>query len=210
MLAGAGEHLCVRLVRPGGGSKLALDAHRRLCVGEDPAVLVVDRTEADADRRWKIFRALSTAEPVVCELTLEAPAVPSGESGLLAELCAAQSLDLAGRSLLVLLPASDRAAGWKHREYRQTVAWLVSDALTRGAAHVVLVGPIGPAADDATLMPLVREAQDVAIAYHCRHLELAELRAEANWTLGDGIIGPDLNATGKAALAKALERWRKP
>ncbi len=200
----------VRLARPGAAAGLAIDAGHRLAIGGVPAVLVVDRTEAAADRRWKWFRTMSGAEPVVCDLTLEAPAVSPGESGLLAEIAASQSLEVSGHSVLVMLPRSDIDAGWKRREYRQALAWLVSDALARGAAHVVLAGPIAPKAEAARLEPLLQPVSDVSDAYHCRAVDCSSLCADAYWEIADGIIGPGLNAAGQQALGKLLARWRKP
>jgi hypothetical protein len=203
------DRVRVRLARPGAGKGLELDARWRPRLDGEPAVLIVDRTEADADRRWKLFRAIRGPEAVACELQLEAPTVPAGESGLLAEICAAQRLAVEDKSVLVLLPGGDRLAGWKHREYRQAVAWLVSDALARGAAHVVLAGPIAPKADAAALAPLTDAVADVAVAYHCRLVDLGKLCDDEYWAIAPGFLGPELNPQGKAALTAALAPWRR-
>lgn len=206
-LASGERRLRVHLVRPGAGGPLVWTPERGLRQGEDPAVLVVDRTEAEQDRRWRAFRSLGGVEPVRCRLRLEAPPMPAGEPALLALVAASQALAVRGENVLVLLPGADRHAGWKHREYRQAVAWAVSDLLMRGAAHVVLAGPIAPAVDAQALAPLRRQIADVAQAYRCRTLALGEVCDDAMWEVAPGVLGPALNARGQETLAQALADW---
>jgi hypothetical protein len=212
VFSGGGATVPVRLVHPGGSEELVHDeATAHISCGGFPAVLLLERVEAEADRRWKIFRTMGgDAHPIACDVVIEAPKVAMGSSGLLALLCVAHAREVKQRSLLVLLPGSDRFVGWKHREYRQAVAWLVSDALARGAQHVVLAGPIAAKSDAVGLAPLRDQIADVANAYRCRRLPLENLCDDRYWTIADGFLGSELNQVGKAALAEALAPWRKP
>ncbi|MBA3708967.1 MAG: hypothetical protein H0W83_09140 [Planctomycetes bacterium] len=206
----AAQSARVRLIRPGGGRQLAIDADcRHLLSAGTPAVLVLPRIESEADRRWGLLAALSTSESVTCEVVLREPAEDNGSgSGILGLIATAQSVDVAKRSVLILAAGSDGRVGWTHRAYRQCVAWLVADLECRAAAHVVLAGPIGPRADYANLAPLQRQVIDVANAYHCRLLDLSSMADDAHWQLAPGILGPRLNPSGEAALAALLRPWR--
>ncbi len=206
----AGATRTVRLVQPGAGAALAVDADGRLVSGADAAVLVVDRTEADNDRRWSQLRRISSEEALVCGLTIESPPVRAGDSALLAGIAADQTVAVKGQNVLLLVPGADCLASWKHREFRQALAWLVSDLHCRGAGHVVLAPPLVPPLESALATPLADEMLDVARAYHCRTVDLSALEDERYWLMAPGVQGPSLNAEGRARLAQLLAPWRTP
>jgi hypothetical protein len=204
----AGLTRTVRLVQPGAGAALAVDADGRLVSGADAAVLVVDRTEADNDRRWSQLRHIGSEEALHCGLTIESPPVRAGDSALLAGIAADQTMAVKGQNVLLLVPGADCLASWKHREFRQALAWMVSDLHCRGASHVVLAPPLVPPLEGALATPLADEMLDVAHAYHCRTVDLSELEDERYWLMAPGVQGPSLNAEGRARLAQLLEPWR--
>jgi hypothetical protein len=209
-LAKDGERIALRLVHPGHGAGLALDAQRRLTQQGELAILVLPRLEIEADRRWAVLRPLERPSEHPCGLILEEPVVPWGEAALTAQLCASQSLQLRGQGLLVRLSGADRWAGWKHREYRQVLAWLVADALLRGATLVAVAEPIAPASEAAAIAPLRVQVRDVVQAYRCALVDTGALDRDANWEVAVGVLSPALNDRGRAALAALLKPWMKP
>jgi hypothetical protein len=58
------------------------------------------------------------------DVLAEPPADALGLPVLGRQIAAAQTLELRGSGVLVLLSGDDRFAAWKHREYRQALAWL--------------------------------------------------------------------------------------
>lgn len=202
-----GARIAVALAAPGEGSALRTDAEGRLRQGEDFAVLSVPRREAAADRRWGLLRGLgATATRTDVELAL--PAAATGPAAtLLALVAAAQALDPRGRSVLVALPGEDRLAGWKHREYRQVLAWLVADLAARAATRIVLVEPCCPKVDEPLMQPLRAQARDVAAAFRCGIVDTTALGEHRLWQTAGGIIGPRLNADGEAERRRLLAGW---
>jgi hypothetical protein len=197
----------LHLVRPGAAQPLALDALGRLTAAGAPAILVLPRLEADGDRRWQTLRWFSSQPTIRCALTLTAPRVPPGQSDLLALIAAAHATDPAGRDVLIVLGPGDRLVGWNHRAYRQALAWLVADLAARGAGHLVIAGPYAPAADADRIAPLIAQVDDIGTAYRCRTIPLTTLAPAANWEIAPGILGPQLNPTGAAALHTLLAPW---
>jgi hypothetical protein len=203
-----GHRLSVQLVRPGQGNGLACDGDGRLRIGADASILAVPRREAAADRRWGILRALERTKHEPCRVRLDPPAqTQSGLPLLTRQIAAAQSLALAGSGVLVVLSGDDRFAAWKHREYRQALAWLVADLAARGASHVVLVEPSCPAVDEPLLAPLRAQVRDVANAYRCSVVDATQLGAHDGWELSPGVLGTVLNPTGRQRLETLLGPW---
>ncbi len=198
-LVGQGGGLGLRLVRPGGANGLSLidDALRH---GEDTAVLILSRIDARTDRRWSLLRRFSGVDHSPCARIL----VGDGVLGL---AVAAQELDLSGQGVLVVLPSGDRLIGWKHREYRQIVGWIVADAFARGASAVVLVEPSAPEAEAELIRPLVRAARDVAKAYQCQIASAAALSDHRYWEVAPGVLGPVLNDLGRKRLDEIIAPW---
>jgi hypothetical protein len=207
LLANSDRHIAIDFVHPGAGAELALDAQGRLHRGQDLAVLVLPRLEAQADRRWAVLGLLERPAGQPCSVSVEEPAVGWGEPALTAQICASQHLQPKSAGVLVRLSGADRLAGWKHREYRQALAWLVADLLARGAERVVLVEPVAPAAEAAVVQPLRVQIADVGRAYHCRVVETAALGRDADWEVADGVLGTTLNARGQAAFAELLRPY---
>ena len=201
-LAPDGRGLGLRLVRPGGAAGLAVvdDALR---LADDEAVLVLSRVDASADRRWSLLRSFSGVDHSPCARIL------AGD-GVLALAVASQALDLAGQGVLVVLPPGDRLIGWKHREYRQIVGWIVADACARGATAVVLVEPAAPDAEAELIRPLVRAARDVAKAYQCQIASTTPLSDHRCWEVAPGVLGAGLNDLGRARLAGIVAPWAAP
>lgn len=198
----------VRLVEPGKGEHLTCDATGRLQLEGDPAVLVEERIEADHSRLWASLRRQSATPDFHCAVTIVPPEVRPGDSALLATIAACQGHRVRGESVLVLVPGADRLVGWKQREFRQALAWLVADLMARHARHVVLVDPIAPALEESLVKPLREQVEDVARAYHCRHVVVPDLGDARYWEVAPGVLGPELNASGRAALAHALAPWQ--
>ena len=198
----------VRLVQPGAGAGLSIDADGRLVSGQDPVVLVVDRTEADNDQRWSHLRLFGSEEALHCSLAIESPAVRAGDSAMLAGIASDQTVAVKGQNVLLMVPGADCLASWKHREFRQALAWMVSDLHCRGAVHVVLAPPLVPPLEGALATPLCDEMLDVARAYHCRTVDLSALEEERYWLLAPGVQGSTLNADGRARLVQLLAPWR--
>ena len=208
LLANSDRRFAIDFVHPGSGAALSLDAQGRLHRGPDLAVLVLPRLEAQADRRWAVLGLLDRPAVQPCALTIDEPAVGWGEPALVAQVCASQSLQPKAAGVLVRLSGADRHAGWKQREYRQVLAWLVTDLLARGAERVVLVEPVAPAAEAAVVQPLRVQIADVSRTYHCRVVETAALGRDADWEVADGVLGTALNARGQAALADLLRPYQ--
>ena len=208
VLANGERRLAIACVRPGEGTGLTLDAQGRLHRGADLAVLALPRLEAQADRRWAVLTLLERPPPQPCTVTVSEPQVAWGEPALLAQLCASQLLQPRDAGVLVRLSGADRMAGWKQREYRQVLAWLVADLLARGALRVVLVEPVAPAVEAAVVQPLRSQIADIARTYHCRVVETAALGKDADWEVAAGVLGSSLNAVGQAALRELLQPFQ--
>jgi hypothetical protein len=204
LLANNDRRIAIDFVHPGAGAALALDAQGRLHRDQDLAVLVLPRLEAQPDRRWAVLGLLERPAGQPCSLTVAEPQVGWGEPALVAQICASQRLQPTAAGVLVRLSGADRLAGWKHREYRQVLAWLVADLLARGALRVVLVEPVAPAAEAAVMQPLRDQIADVGRTYHCRVVETAALGRDSDWEVADGVLGTTLNARGQAAFAELL------
>ena len=127
-----------------------------------------------------------------------------GEPALMAEAVAAQRLAVTGQGVLIRLDGADRWAGWKHREYRQVLAWLVADCFARGALRVVLVEPCAPSPDGPALAPLRAQVQDVSRAYRCAAVTTQTMSKDTYWEIAPGVLGTSLNAGGQQALAALL------
>jgi hypothetical protein len=209
LLANNDRRIAIDFVHPGAGAALVLDAQGRLHRGPDLAVLVLPRLEAQADRRWAVLGLLERPASQPCALTVEEPQTGWGEPALVAQICASQRLQPKAAGVLVRLSGADRAAGWKQREYRQALAWLVADLLARGAERVVLVEPVAPAAEAAVVQPLRVQIADVGRTYHCRVVETAALGRDSDWEVADGVLGATLNARGQAAFAELLRPYQK-
>jgi len=203
-----GQRRLVHLVAPGEGSTLALDRWQRLSIAGEAVVLTVDRTEPDRDRRWRPVRFSDISTPLPCTVTIQADQAVGGDGGILSAVINAQTATVAACNTLVLVPSSDQNAGWKHREYRQVLAWLVSDLLSRHAAHVVLVDPVAPEVLRPDITPLITQVRDVADAYHCRIVAMRALSQDRFWLVSPGVLGTTLNAEGRFALDAALQPWR--
>jgi hypothetical protein len=207
VLAKDQQRVVLNLVRPGQAQGLELDGDRHLTAQGGLAILLLERLEADIDRRWSILRFVEKPLDQPCTVRLDAPAVPWGESALTAQVCASQRLAVGGVGLLVPLDGSDRWAGWKHRAYRQMAAWLVADVLARGARRVVLVAPAAPPAERDAIAPLAAQAVDVAHSYHCALVDPTPLAKDAYWELAPGVLGTSLNADGRRVLAELIRPW---
>ena len=202
------QRLAVELVAPGTGSGLTCDDQGRLRRGGNAAILAVPRREAAADRRWGMLRAFEQRTIEACGVILPAP--PSGPLGLPVlgrQLAAAQALELRGRGVLVPLSGDDRFAGWKHREYRQALAWLVADLAARGASHVVLVEPVCPQVEEPLLAPLRAQVRDVARAFRCTAVDTTPLGRHDGWEVSPGVLGRTLNAAGMTQRDQLLAAW---
>lgn len=198
----------LRFLAPGAAAALTLDALGRPTVEGARAVLVLSRIEARADRRWGLLRNADTA-PKPCALVVPMPDVAEGIPALTAQLLASQALAVAGQGVLVELSPADRLAGWKHREYRQALAWLVADLQARGAAHIALAPPVASRARDEELRALRRQVADVATAYRCRVVEGLDALADPRlWEVAPGVLGTTLNAAGAERRAALLAPWR--
>lgn len=203
----AGHHLGVRLVEPGKAAGLATDDGGRLAIGDDRAILAVPRKDAVADRRWGILRLWHRDEARACRQTLAEPEpADAGIPALTRQVAAAQRLTPSG-GVLVMLSGDDRFAGWKHREYRQALAWLVADLTARGATHVVLVEPACPRAEEAVLAPLRAQVRDVATAFRCTAVDTVALGEHRLWESSPGVLGAGLNQAGRAEREKLLGPW---
>ena len=205
------QRVGIRLVRPGEGKDLGLDAWRRFTLngngekgGGELAMLVLRRLEAEADRRWAVLSLIERPLARPCAIDLAAPPVPLGEPALMAEVVAAQRLTVTGQGVLVRLDGADRWAGWKHREYRQVLAWLVADCFARGALRVVLVEPCAPSPDGPALAPLRTQVQDVSSSYRCAAVATQSLSKDAYWEISPGVLGTSFNAGGQQALTALL------
>jgi hypothetical protein len=188
----------IRVLRPGDGGVLELQAGRLASDGE-VVVLALSRLEHIEDRRWMVLRP-SRSEPLPCKTRIEAPSVPLGESGVLAQIAVSRTRPVWKEGVLVELPASDRHVGWNHRAYRQTLAWFVADLWRRGATRIVLVQPPVPAAELDAIRALWAQVRDVARTYRCDLIEVEALGETQYWQLGPGLLGDSLNSAGRAAL----------
>ena len=154
------------------------------------------------------MRFSDATTPLPCPVTIQADQGVGGDGGILSAVINAQKAAVASCNTLVLVPSSDQGAGWKHREYRQVLAWLVSDLQSRHATHVVLVDPVAPEVLRPDITPLITQVQDVADAYHCRIVALRGLSQDRYWLVSPGVLGTTLNAEGRSALDAALGPWR--
>jgi len=201
---GHGQALC--FIRPGLAKGLVIGTDGMLQCDGIAAILVLSRLEAYADRRWSLLRNDADLKPMPCAAMLPAPDVPHGRPVLLAQCAAAQAIDPHG-GVLVELSGLDRMAGWKHREYRQVLAWLLCDLQARTAGHVALAGPFAAAIYNDELSPLHAQVADVANAYLCRILDTAPLSEAAFWEIQPGLLGTSLNAKGRAARDALYAPW---
>ncbi|MEK7412529.1 MAG: hypothetical protein AAB263_04330 [Planctomycetota bacterium] len=206
---GSGRHsITVRIIAPNHAEQLTLDDHGRLLVGQDLAVLAVPRREAIADRRWGALRVFSNERPEVCGLVLAEPHdYTLGMPVLMRQIVAAQQLKPAGKSVLIQLSGDDRLAAWKHREYRQALAWMIGDLAARGATRIVLLEPSCPAVEEATLAPLRTQVHDVAAAYLCTTIDAKPLSHHRWWEVQPGVLGTQLNPAGIAERSRLLRPW---
>lgn len=207
VLAKGQQRVTLNLLRPGQAQGLALDAERHLTWQGGLAILLLERQEADIDRRWSILRFVEKPLNEPCTVRLEAPVVPWGEAAITAQVCASQQVAVSGIGLLVPLAGADRWAGWKHRAYRQMVAWLVADILARGARRVVLAPPVAPPAEHDAIALLAAQVTDVAHSYHCALVDVAPLAKDAYWEIAHGVLGTSLNADGQRAFAELIKPW---
>ncbi len=200
--------LAIRLLEPGTGADLSVDADGRLHCAAAAAVLAVPRREAAADRRWSVLRAVGAAKIETCAHVLAEPAqAPLGVPALTRQIAEAQALDPHGSRVLVRLSGDDRFAAWKHREYRQALAWLVADLAARGATHVVLVEPTCPQVDEPLLSPLRAQVRDVARAYRCTAVDTTALGDHACWEVSPGLLGRAFNAVGEERYRRLVAGW---
>lgn len=207
--AADGRTCDLRFVRPGEASGLSVEAGGHPSIAGVRAVLVLSRLEARADRRWDALRGDIDRMPKPCAVALPPPAAAEGVPALVAQVADAQALAVSGQGVLVELDPADRFAAWKHREYRQCLAWLVADLQARGAAHLALVPPVAARPLDADLEPLRRQVADVAAAYRCRVVEGMEALGDpACWEATPGVLGLELNPLGQARRAALLAPWR--
>jgi hypothetical protein len=202
------RRLTVELIAPGKGAGLTCDAQGQLQRAGSAAILAVPRREAAADRRWGMLRAFEQRKAEPCAVVLAEPAVGAlGLPVLGRQIAAAQALEPHGSGVLVQLSGDDRFAAWKHREYRQALAWLVADLAARGASHVVLVEPSCPLVDEPLLAPLRAQVRDVARAYRCTAIETTALGGHDGWEASPGVLGRTLNAAGNARRDQLLAGW---
>jgi len=206
--AGDGRSQDVRFVRPGAARDLSIDGEGQPTLGGGRVILVLSRIEARADRRWGLLRDGVDHAAKPCTLGLPAPTVVEGVPVLTAQIHAAQALAVRGQGVLIELSAGDRFAGWKHREYRQCLAWLVADLQARGAVHIALVPPVAARPRDDDLHPLRIQVANVAEAYRCRVVDVAGLSDPDLWEVAPGVIGLGLNARGQARRDEMLAPWR--
>lgn len=200
--------LSVELVQPGKGAGLACDDDGQLRRNGSAAILAVPRREAAADRRWGMLRAFEQRTSVPCGTVLPAP--PPGALGLPVlgrQIAAAQAINPRSSGVIVHLSGDDRFAAWKHREYRQALAWLVADLAARGASHVVLVEPCCPQVDEPLLAPLRAQVRDVARAYRCTAVDTTPLGGHDGWEVSPGVLGRTLNAAGSTRRDQLLAGW---
>ena len=194
-LAGNGRAIALRLVTPGTGAALVLGPDHRLHQAADPAVLVLNRVEATEDRRWHWLQKSDEGQP--CRVRLAAPAVAWGDSPILAQIIASQALTLKGEGVLIELSGLDRLVAWKHRAFRQVVAWLVADCFARGAVRVVLAEPVAPAVEAKALTALLTQVRDVATSYKVTTIDCSALARESWWEIAPGVLGLTLNEAGR-------------
>lgn len=202
-----GAEARIQAVLPGSGSGLTWDAAGGLRHGTASALLALTRIEARSDRRWLLVRALSGDQAKPCAHHLGPEMVAEGLSPVLRQCVQAQELHPNGDGVLIELAAGERFVGWKHREFRQVLAWLVADLQARNAGFVVLVAPRAAAPVDDELEPLRAQVTDVANAYRCRVLDPRPLRDERYWTIAPNVLGTTLNAEGQAERGRQLAPW---
>lgn len=205
----AEAHLGVRMLAPGAAAGVACDADGRLHAGADSVILAVPRREALGDRRWGVLRLFDREQPEPCRFRLDEPApAPLGAAALTRQIVAAQELRPAGGGALCVLSGDDRFVGWKHREYRQALSWLVADLIARGATRVVLVEPSCPDVDETVLAPLRAQVRDVARAHRCPCIDTTSLGAARFWEIAPGVLGTALNEAGRREREDLLRRSR--
>jgi len=203
----AGAEARIQAVLPGSGTGLTWDGEGTLRHGTATALLALTRIEARSDRRWLLVRALSGDQAKACAHHLGPEHVTEGLSPLLRQCVQAQALHPNGDGVLIELAAAERFVGWKHREFRQVLAWLVADLQARHAGFVVLVAPRAAAPIDDELEALRAQVTDVANAYRCRVLDPRPLREERFWTIAPHVLGTTLNAEGQAERGRQLAPW---
>ncbi len=190
----------LRLGPPGSGADLRWDGHRLLQSGE-PAVLIAPWRDPAPDRRWAW---LPGGEAPRCGILIDAPPpVADGAPVLPAQIVAAQGLDPRS-GVAIALSGAERFAGWRVRDWRLALGWLVEDLHQRGARRVVLLGPVAPHPEHAALTALAREAATVAAAHGAGWIPGDTLADPALWD------GPVLSAAGRAARDRLLAADMEP
>lgn len=202
-----GARLGIRLVAPGLAAGLASDPDGRLHIGADLAILAVPRREGLSDRRWGVLRLFESSHPGACSQRLDEPASAAlGCAALTRQIVAAQELRPKGDGVLVVLSGEDRFVGWKHREYRQALSWLVADLVGRGATRVVLVEPSCPQIEEPLLAGLRAQVREVARVHRCPIVDTTSLGQDRFWELAPGVLGTALNDAGRQAREQLLGR----
>ena len=201
----------VLFIEPGAGDGIQFDTDGRLRRSGQDVVLVLPRREASGDRRWQLLRGDDRNMPR-CSLFLRAPDVRPGESPTLALIGASQSIDPRDQGVVVAMPGGDRFVGWRHRAYRQAVAWLVADLHARGAQRVVLVQAPAPDLDRELIEPLWAQVRDVARSYEVEQVEVTVLGAAEHWQIAesDTLLGGELNDGGLRAYEALLRPYVRP
>lgn len=194
-------------VAPGQSAQLHWTLADGLRAGSDTAVLALPRLEARSDRRWQLIRALAGDDAKACQHILFPPSTISGESALLSQIVACHQTTFANDGVLIVMSAGERTVGWKHREFRQMLAWLVADALARNAGYVVIVQPRVAVVVDDQLDWLRRQVEDVAAAYRCRVYDPQPLMDTQWWMNEQGQLTDTLQPAGQAHLRLLLQPW---
>lgn len=197
-------------MRPGRHLRLVRDERGVLHNNGDPVVLVLGRREARADRRWALLRRLLRRAPEPCSVVLAAPESTWGTSPLLAQIAALDRVPVAGQGVVITLDGNDVEVGWKHRDYRKVLAWLVEDLRQRGARRLILVEPVAVVDDAEALQPLRDQVVDVARSYRVEMITQPGLEDRRYWEQAPGIIARHLNETGQRLYRRRYAPVLKP
>jgi hypothetical protein len=168
-------------------------------------VLLAQRDEALADRRWAVLRRDQQLEVRHrYEFSFDL-----GPRSLLAALplLAQDAVTWQGAGLALCLPTRSTYAGWRQREYRQVIAWWLQYCKVLGAGSVVLVPPPLPEQESrraALYWPVLR---DLSRTYDVPLMEVTALQDARYWEVADGVLGPELNSFGQAAFNERLQAW---
>jgi hypothetical protein len=202
--------LRLRSAVPGRAAEFHISDDGFLTLSGDPAVLALSRVEARSDRRWQLISAMAGETITPCAEIVAAPSVVDGRSALLTQCELAQAVHSTSHGVLLEVAASERLVGWKHREFRQVLAWLVADLQARNAGFVVVVMPHAAEPLDAELEPIRQQIADVALAYRCRVIDAVGLRDPNCWTIAGEVLGSTLNAHGSSVRDAFLKPWLAP